>query len=135
MVSVVSTHRVDNVIEDGGADVTPPSVHWGDLLPKFLDGVETPARVEIVHTVESSDDVDVESNDGSPVVGSGTRRVYFLDFDPSVGPRVVRFYVVRRGAAAPTPDGKKDLVGKTRASDFRCDHFTISEKEIRAGER
>lgn len=59
-------------------DFIPAFVHGGNLPPDLGDSVETSAGVEVLHAVESPDDVDFKSYNGCAVVGSGPCWVNFL---------------------------------------------------------
>lgn len=56
---------------NSNADVASCLVHARPLLPDLGDGVVTPHGVEMVASVEPSDDVDQQAEGAHPVVCSG----------------------------------------------------------------
>ena len=56
-VAIKASHGVNKIAEDCHTDVATPGVHWGHLVPGFLDWVKTLNTIEIVHTIEPPNDI------------------------------------------------------------------------------
>lgn len=115
-LSVKTPHGVEEVVENGDADVAAPRVHGGNLLPCFAQWVEPLDAAEVIHAVKSPDDVDKAVKISSAVIGKGA----FLlarDVHPLVCPGIVGLDGVGWAPPAPASDSKQDGAGQARTGE------------------
>lgn len=83
MISIISSHRVDQIVQNCHTNVTSSSVHGSNLSPHLGHRVETTTTVEIIDPVEPSDNVDIESNHCESMISSWTGWICFFDLENS----------------------------------------------------
>lgn len=89
----------------------PFTVHRSYFFPCFRQCVIFPTRVEILHSVESSNNINKYSHDDCTMICPRPGCVFVEYPRPSIGFGVVRFDNRRWTAPTPTTDGKQHFSG------------------------
>lgn len=61
--------------------IRPSSIHGSNFSPHLANSVEASTAVEVIHTVEATDNVDVESDHRGAMIGPRTGWVDFFNLD------------------------------------------------------
>ena len=74
ILSVKAAHGVYEAAQHRHADVAASCVHGRYFAPRLLQRVVAATRVEVVHAVKTTDDVDFAVNGCAPVISTWTYR-------------------------------------------------------------
>lgn len=107
-VAVETAHRVDVAAQDCHTDVAATCVHGRHFAPAALDRMVAATRVEVVHSVETADDVNLIVDRRAAVVRARPH-VRALQLHPAICARVVRLDHVSGTPSAPAADREYHL--------------------------